>query len=366
MNISVRQGNLAKALSAVSRIATTRTGLPILANILMRADDNQLTLSSTNLEVAITYNTRVQINESGAITIPAKLLADFVSNLPNTTLSLSTEGSKIKVETDGYRSTMNTNPADDYPALPEPSGDKSFQIDAGTLKKAIARTAPIVSADVSRPVLTGVYLHTSEGDLYMAATDGYRLAQSRLMKSDEEISAIIPGTSLEIIRQLISDGDVEVRLDDEQISFIGEDITITSRLIDGKFLNYQQLIPKLDNYIIKVPRDDLIKTVKLTEPFARVSSNTIIVEVDVAAKILKVRSITSQLGENVSEIEIDIEKAGEQEFKVCLNLKFLEKALSLVDGDMATIGFNGDVLPVVVSGADADYRHVVMPVNVNR
>lgn len=362
MNISIRQGNLAKALSAVSRIATTRSGLPILANILIRADDNQLTLSAFNLELAVTYTTNVKIQETGAITVPAKLLTDFVTNLPNTTLTLATDESKIKIETDGYRSTINTIPADDYPVLPEPTGDKKITVTGAELKKAIARTAPIVSTDVSRPVLTGVYLHSLDGFLYVAATDGYRLAQSKIMPCTEEISAIIPGSSLETVRQLIGDSDVEIRLSDEQVSFITDEITITSRLIDGKFLNYQQLIPELNECVIRVERDDLIKTVKLTEPFARVSSNTIIVEVDAESKLLKVRSITSQLGENASEVDVVIDKASEEEFKVCLNYRFLEKALSLIEGDTAIIRFNGKVLPVVISGLDDDYHHVVMPV----
>lgn len=364
MKLTVKQDNLAKTLSLVSRIATARAGLPILANVLIRTDGNKLVIAATNLEVAIISTTGAQVEEQGAITVPARLLTDFVANLPHVNVDLATEGTKLKISTAGFKSTINALLADGYPALPEPAADKQFTIATDQLKKSIAGTAQITSNDVTRPILTGVYFYTDDGQAYMAATDGYRLAESKVALLDQELSAIIPSSTLaDTVRLLDGSDQAVVAYNDEQITFQVGEAAITSRLIDGKFINYKQLIPSDTNYTIKVDRAELTKITKIASLFARETAGSVIIEGDPAAKTLGVRSITSQLGDNSSQIEAEFVTAkGDEGCSISLNSKFLLDALNCLDGDQVTIAFNGKMSPILLTGQNDDYKHIIMPV----
>lgn len=363
MQLTIKQDNLAKALSSVGRIATARAGLPILANVLIRTDGNKLIVAATNLEVAITSVIGAQVAEQGALAVPAKLLTEFISNLPHTNIELVTDGTKLKVSAGGYKSTINSVLADDYPALPESSEENSFTLAGDLLKKAISGTALVASNDVTRPILTGVYFYASEGKMYMAATDGYRLAESTISDLDQEFAAIVPRNTLADVSRLISnENNIIVKYNDEQITFEIGDTSITSRLIDGKFIDYKQLIPRETNFSISVDRADFIKITKIAELFARETAGSIIIEGDPTKQTLSVRSITSQLGDNDSSIEADLQASGDDPCVVSLNSKFLLDALNCIDGERVTMKFNGKLSPVLLVGTNDSYKHIIMPV----
>lgn len=363
MQLTIKQDNLAKALSSVGRIASAKAGLPILANVLLRTDNNKLIVAATNLEVAITTAIGAQVDEQGAIAVPARLLTEFVNNLPHANIQISTEETKLKISSGGYKSTINCSLADDYPALPEPSNEHSLTIPAERLKTAIGGTVLVTSNDVTRPILTGVYFYATDGQACMAATDGYRLAEDKVAKVDSEFAAIIPGSTLNDVARLISgQGDVEINYNDEQITFVIGETAITSRLIDGKFIDYKQLIPGETNFTIVVDRADFIKITKVAELFARETAGSVIIEGDPTAQTLSVRSITSQLGENTSSIEADLTASGDDPCLVSLNSKFLLDALNCIEGDKVTMKFNGKLSPVLLTGDNDDYCHIIMPV----
>lgn len=363
MKLTVKQDNLAKALSSVGRIATARVGLPILANVLIRTDSNKLIVAATNLEVAIITTINAQIAEQGAIAVPARLLTEFITNLPHTNIELETEDTKLKVSAGGYKSTINSTLADDYPALPEATEENSFKIDAGKLKSAISGTVLVTSSDVTRPILTGVYFYANEGQVYMAATDGYRLAEAKLMTINTDFAAIIPGSTLNDVARLINTTkDIEVKYNDEQVTFVIGETSITTRLIDGKFIDYKQLIPDKTNFLIKVDRADFIRITKIAELFARETAGSIVLEGNPTDKTLSVRSITSQLGDNISSIEAEITATGNEDCVISLNSKFLVDALGCISSDTVTLQFNGKLSPVLITGDNNDYLHLIMPV----
>ncbi|MDO4271359.1 MAG: DNA polymerase III subunit beta [Candidatus Saccharibacteria bacterium] len=363
MKLTIKQDSLAKALNSVGRIATARAGLPILANILIRTDENKLIIAATNLEVAVITTVSAQVSEQGAIAVPARLLTDFVSNLPHANVELETDEQKLKISAAGFKSTINSMVADDYPALPEAATGNSFVVPAETLKKAIGGTVLVTSNDVTRPILTGVYFYTDNGTAYMAATDGYRLAESKVMDIDQELEAIIPRATLaDVARQLGEAKEVTVKYNDSQITFEVGDTAITSLLIDGKFIGYKQLIPTETNFQITVDRTEFIKITKVAELFSRESAGSVIIEGNPVEKTLSVRSITSQLGDNTSSIEADLEVKGAESCVVSLNSKFLLDALNCIEGDKVTMSFNGKLSPVLLVGTKDDYKHIIMPV----
>src|SRR3982751_1932389 len=180
MKLQVTQENLNKALSTVARVANTRGTLPVLANVLIKTVNGRLSISATNLDIAITHYIGAKVSNEGSITVPARLMQDFVSSLPEGVIELDLQETKLHVSTQQYKSVVNGIVADDFPVMPAITGGKSWKTKNTALKKALQQVVFAASSDETRPVLTGVLLQTKGGKLYMAATDSYRLAEKDL------------------------------------------------------------------------------------------------------------------------------------------------------------------------------------------
>lgn len=364
MKLTVTQENLSRALQTVSRVASSKTSLPILGNILLRTDENRLLLAATNLEIAVTEHIGGSVKQPGSFTVPARLMSDFISSLPASNVDLELQGSTIHVSSGGYSSKINGMQADEFPALPEIEAQYECTLPAKELKRAIQQVVVVASHDDTRPVLTGVYWHTFDGGLYIAGTDGYRLAEKRLAeKADgKEVAAIIPAIALqEVVRVMTDDIEqVKVLLDDNQVRFDIGDVEITSKLIDGNFPDYRQLIPSESEIMVRLPKDDFSRITKVASLFARESGGGVTIAADSETGKVSIHSIASQLGENTSEAEAEIKGGG----KVTLNSRYLIEALSCLDGSPVTFAFSGKLSPCVLSVAKAsDYKHIIMPLN---
>lgn len=361
MKLTVTQENLNKALGVVARIAGTKTSLPILSNILLKTDNNRLLLAATNLEVAITEHIGAKVASEGVITIPSRLMSEFIANLPKGNVDLKLEGSKLHINSGHYTSTINGLPADDFPALPEIGEATEIEISAQLMKRAIAQTILTASRDDTRPVLTGVLCHTHEGVLYFAATDGYRLAERKLIPLDSEVSALIPASTLQDVVRVLPEGTetVTILIDNTQVRFRMDDIEITSRLIDGNFPDYRQLIPKSTEINAQTNRDELTRITKIASLFARESGGSITIQTDGTKKTISIHSIASQLGENTSETEADVDQDG----TVTLNSRYVIEALGCLDSQDVSFGFSGKLAPCVLKAQDKDpdYQHIIMP-----
>ena len=285
MELSVTQENLSKALTIVGRVASNKTQLPILNNILIRTDSNRLLIAATNLEIASTQYIGAKVVKQGAITIPAKLVGEFISNLPKGNVELKVEKDQLHIKSGLYSSIINGVIADDFPELPtiDEKSSISYKIATDDFKQAVSQTIITSSNDSSRPVLTGVYWHSFEGFLYPAATDGYRLSERKLVETKSEVSSIIPSSTLQEVLRTISDDITEVELlfDETQVRFrIGES-EITSRLIDGNFPDYRQLIPKKSETNITIRKSDFVRITKIAGLFARESGGSVTISADV-------------------------------------------------------------------------------------
>ncbi|MDB5183731.1 MAG: dnaN [Candidatus Saccharibacteria bacterium] len=364
MELSVTQENLARALGAASRVASSKTQLPILSNILLRTDEHRLMVAATNLEIASTHHIGAKIINEGAITVPARLITEFVTSLPKTAVTLKVTDNKLHITADGYNSTINGILADEFPELPT-INDKtavSYAIDTSLLKQSIGQTILTASNDATRPVLTGVYWHSHNGSLYLAATDGYRLSEKKLIPTKSEVSAIIPTTSLqEVLRILNEDiNEVEVLFDESQVRFRLNDAELTSRLIDGNFPDYRQLIPASSESVVQIPRADFAQITKVAGLFARESGGSVTVTADAEKDQLSLHSVASELGENTSEAAAEVTADGQ----VTLNSRYLTEALNVIDGETVTFRFSGKLSPCVLSATDGkttDYQHIIMP-----
>lgn len=360
MKLQVTQENLSKALSTVARVANTRNTLPILSNVLLRTVDNRLSISATNLDIAITHYIGSKIEKNGAITVPARLMQDFVSSLPDSVLNLELTDHKLNITTDKYQSSINGIVADDFPVMPAISGGAVWKLPAKDFKKALSQVVLAASSDDTRPVLTGVYFHSRANEVVAVATDSYRLAENKLAKHKETVNFLVPASAVSDVLRIVSDTDKEVVIthDEQQVSFKVGDVTLVARLIEGNYPDYRKLIPTKFATVAKLKRADFINIAKVSSLFARESAGSITVKVDKGEKQVSINAVASQLGENTAKASAEASGDGE----VTLNSRYLIEALNAFLGDDIEFCFNGKLEPCILrSSSDAGYIHLIMP-----
>lgn len=358
MKLQVIQENLNKALSNVAKVASTRSTLPILSNILLKTVDNRLYIAGTDLNIAITHYIGAKITSEGAITVPARLTQDLIASLPGGVVELTLDGSKLHVKTDKHSSVINGMPADDFPVMPQIKKGLSWKAPAKELKMALNQTAIAAGSDDARPVLTGVNFHTDEGLLYVVATDGYRLAEKKISTMKDEMNLTVPSGAINDLLRIMDSGDNEIKIlnDDQQILFTSGDIELTSRLIDGTYPDYRKLIPSNFSVQAEADKNELLSAVKISSLFARESAGSVVIAV--SDNKIEINSIASQVGENSATA--DAKTTGEG--NITLNARYLLDGLNAIDSDKITIGFNDKLEPFILKGVEKDdYIHVVMP-----
>lgn len=360
MNVQVTQENLNRALGSVARVANSRNALPILSNVLLKTTGNRLSLSATNLDIAISHFIGAKVGEEGSITVPARLMQDFVSSLPAGVIDLELQDNKLKVTTEQYKSTVNGIMADDFPVMPAIEGGTTWKLPSAGFKKALQQVIFAASNDESRPVLTGVFMHVTAGHLFMASTDSYRLAEKQLGANDQQISLLVPATAMQDLLRIIGDGDdtIEVTHNEQQVLFQVGDVELTARLVEGNYPPYRKLIPSDFTTQITLKRADFVNVTKVSSLFARESAGSVTIEVDETAGTLSIRSIASQLGENTAVAVGEAVGTG----SITLNSRYLLDGLNAFSSDEVVFGFNGKLEPTLLRDPKAgDYAHIVMP-----
>ncbi len=360
MKLQVTQENLHKALSSVGRVANSRGTLPILSNILIKTIGNRLSIAATNLDIAITHFIGSKVKEDGAITVPARLMVDFVASLPSGTITLELEDTKLKISADQYKSTINGTSAEEYPVMPGISEGTSWKVPSNILRSGLQQVLMAASSDESRPVLTGVYLHTLDKNLYLVATDSYRLAEKKLIKTTQDINLLIPATAMQDLLRILADIDDEITVthDEQQVLFSVGDVELVARLIEGKYPDYRKLIPLSFAQSAILKKQEFTNITKVSSLFARESAGSVTIQLDNAKQSVSIRSIASQLGENTASANAKIDGEG----VITLNSRYILDALHAINGDEVKVGFNGKLEACLLSGPKhGDYAHVIMP-----
>lgn len=363
MELSVTQENLSRALSIVGRVANARAGLPILGNILLRTEGSRLLVATTNLEIAATCYIGAKVVKPGALTLPSRLVSEFITSLPKGTVNISSKDTSMSLSLGNFSSIMSGVDADDFPELPSINEKEAvaYTITVADFKRAVNQTIIASSTDTSRPILTGIYWHSVDGYLYLAGTDGYRLAERRLVKTKSEIAAIVPTSSLQEVLRTINDTieHIEILFDETQVRFRAGDAEITSRLIDGSYPDYRQLIPASSETVVGIRLDEFSRIVKIAGLFARESGGSITLSADAETQKLSIHSIASELGENTSAADASVNVSG----VVTLNSRYVSEALSVIDSDTIEFRFSGKLSPCVLTPhvKSPEYTHIIMP-----
>ncbi len=357
--------NLNKGLQILGNTPTQDAALPVLANVLLKTENGQLKLSATDLEVGINCFVSGKIEQEGSITIPAKLLMQYVSSIRDEKLGLSCTDLVLSVSSANNSTTFSGISPEEFPLIPEIKDGTSFEVDCRILLEAIKKTVFAVANDFSRPEIAGVYFALEGDQLVLASTDSYRLAEFRYklpVASKTKIAMIIPAKTMRALERVLSEkeGSVKIRATENQVMFSFEDVIITSRLVDGKFPDYIQIIPASSTTSVFVERGVLINTIKTTSLFSKAGVSDIKIETDLESNTLKISAATESIGK--SEAKIPCKNKGENT-EITFNYKYLLEGLSVIDEEIVELGISGNSMPGMIRGeGDKSYIYIIMPI----
>lgn len=351
---------LSEALQTVQRGVSTRPGIPALTGVHMHvAEGGSLTLTTTDLEVSARLRIDVEAQEPGVALVPARLLVDTVKSLSSAPVEFEADTAQARLRCAAYEGALRLLPADDFPALQPPSGT-TVTVDAQTFAEAVGQVGRAASRDEARPVLTGVLVEVNREGVTLAATDSYRLAVRELLASASgDVKAIVPERALgEAGRaaQGIDKGNVEISIDQSQVTFQVGSLMLTSRLIEGEYPNYRQLLPDAHESRLTVGRQQLMDAVKRVGLLAR--DNTP-VRMEFNALGVKLSSSSPDVGQAVEAVEGDFEG---DEVSAAFNPHYLTDGLAAATGEKVRIEVRDGLKPGIVRGADDAFTYLVMPV----
>lgn len=368
MKLSVMQENLARGLSVVSRAVSTRSTLPVLANVLLRTEDAGLKLTATNLEIAITYWVPGKIDTDGATTVPAKLLTDLVSSLQGgdrIDLELG-NGETLDLRCGRFESHLKGIDADEFPSIQTTGERPTTRISQRALRRALEETAFAAATDEARPILTGVLWRFEGETLTLAAADNYRIAvkQVPILDPVSDVAVVIPARALTELMRILPDAeepvDVVLAQARNQVLFHLEGVDLVSRLIDGQFPNYQSVLPKAHTTRAVLDREELLRAVRPAALIAHESANIVKLQISSNGEAGITVSANAEIGDHVGQVEAAVEGDGTT---IAFNAKYLADVLTNVDADQFAIELQGPLAPGVFKPVGDDgYVHVVMPV----
>lgn len=373
MTFTCTKENLLRALQLTAGSTIRPGNLPILANVLIRATESGVELVSTNLELAISANLRAKVDAAAEFTVPAKTLMDYVTLLQDEQVHVSLSGNELVVKCGSASSKIKGTPADEFPVIPTIEDGDTYLIDSTVLKEALSQVVFAAAKNDIRPELAGVYFGFFVGDtqgLTLAATDSYRLAERTvaLAKKQPERRCIVPGrAAMEFVRLLgllsaSSEADTPVRLvvSESQIALVHDACEMSSRLIDGNYPDYQQIIPSAFQSTATFSQSIAVKEVKAASLFSTSGVNAVKLTLDPKQKHLAVSSTSSQTGAH--DAAIDAEVIGE-EGSIVLNHRYILDGLQhIADGDVE-FKMNGSDAPCLMKSTQSDdYLYIVMPI----
>ncbi|MCJ7792756.1 MAG: DNA polymerase III subunit beta [Candidatus Marinimicrobia bacterium] len=373
MKLSVLQENLAKGLATVGRSVASRAQLPVLSNILLTTDKGRLKLSATNLETGINHWLGAKIEKEGTLSVPAKILTEFVSSLPPEKVNLEAKDNNLLVDCGQYQAEFNGLDATEFPKIPSLKSKAEISFATTSLMKAINQVAFAAAQDEGRPVLTGVLLLVRGKELILVATDGYRMSLKKLpttkgVAESKELKKglIMPSRTLTELARTVGGTETEKEIglaitqEANQAIFSSPETEIISRLIEGKYPDFEKIIPEKGKTKIVVDVAELTRAVKVAAIFAREAANIVRFQVD--QKGLEITANTAQVGRNIARIEAKV--SGEKS-KIAFNSRYLLDLLATVDSEEINLELAGALNPGVFTlKNEPSFLHIIMPVRV--
>lgn len=373
MKVTCLQENLTRGLQIVGRAVSTRGTLPILSNVLLRTDAGRLKLTATNLEIGVNCWVPAKVDDEGAITVPAKLFTDFVNNLPagNIEMSLNVRTKTLHLKSGQHEANVKGLDAEEFPIIPAIPEKPTTRIAQGALRRMIREVAFVAATDDSRPVLTGV-LTTIAGDMItLAAADPYRLSVRHgrvLDRVESGLEVIVPARSYMELERVLSDTDdpldVFITPNRSQVIFHTNEADIVSRIIEGQFPNYKQVIPAAAPLTrVVVQREELLNATRLASFFARDAANIVRFGVEPGEEMpLVVSATAAEVGDQTGRVDATVSGSPTT---IAFNSRFVSEALGSLTAPEISLELGGPLAPGVLKVVgDESYLHVVMPLRI--
>lgn len=379
MKLICTQENLNRTLSYLEKVAGKQLTLPILSNFLLETENGRLKISATNLEIGIIGYIGAKIEREGKIALPAKVLSNFIHNLPSgDVLELESTSSGLKIVSTAYQTTIKGLDGKDFPIIPEYKEDYFFSFPAQELKKALSRTLFCMSINNARLELTGVHIFFYKDHIELASTDSFRLAEEIIPLTDQKESyheflvqnpsLIIPGSTLHEIMHIITteSTDVKIALKENQIFFEIDGIQIISRIINGKYPDYKQIIPKDFQLQVILEKESFQRAVKIASNFASYNVGEITISFLPAEKQCIISSESQEIGTNKTILPIEIQ-SGSIPLKIVFNPRYILEGINILSGEKILFSANSEFTPVSLRMYQdtiimENYIYIVMPI----
>ncbi len=352
------------AVATAGRFTEKRANLPVLSSVFLSAEGNRLLLRATNLECGVEIMIPAKVSEDGVVAIPSSVLLGFLTNARSKQVTGSLSGELLVVETERASASIKTIPHDDFPILPRVSAEKSFTVKSADLSRAIRSVAYCASTSTIKPELQSVLLYSEEGKFTAVATDSFRLAEKTvpLRGGGSVPQLLVPARNAAELMRIVDTikSEVEIYYNDNQLSTQVENVYFTSRLIDGSFPNYRQIIPKTFSTEAVVLREDVSSSLKSLSIFADKFSQ-VSLTIDPAKKAVLLSSRNPDVGEQTSTMRATISGDG---LTVSFNGRYLADSLQAISGESVRLNSNGAGKPMLIKdAADDSFFYLAMPMN---
>ena len=365
MKIEVVKDKLQNVVVKAGRLAGKHPSLPILSHLLLIAKRGVLTIRSTNLDMGVEYTLPVKIEKEGVVAVPASVFSSFISNLgPVKGVFLEVEEGKLVVSAEGARATVNGSPSDDFPTIPKAEGG-GFTMDPQLLLKGLRAVQYAGAVGNLKPELSSVYVYQEGEELIFVATDSFRLAEKKIPFKKSATSfqpVLIPIKNVaEIVRMLEEEKDeIRVSLGKGQLSIEGNSFFFTTRLVEGSFPDYRQIMPKEFATEAVALKEDLLSALKLTTLFSD-RFNQLRLHLDPKKKLFELSAKSGEFGESNASLPAAL--SGEA-LSSNFNHRYIADGLTALNADSVAFRFSGENKPLLIGGvADATFRYLVMPMN---
>jgi DNA polymerase-3 subunit beta len=366
MKLEINKEKISQAINKSEKISTKNSTLPVLECVLLDFDGENLNLKSTNLDISLSVSVRVKGDKENKVLVPAATLNSFLSNLPknDSVVTFETEGNNLHITSESTDTTINTQPVDDFPVMSDEGSGKEFKINSTELLKGLNSVWYSTATSSIKPELSSVYLYADDGDLIFVATDSFRLAEYKLPVKDigEFESVLIPYKNVVEIIRIFEDLDEEITLyfKDDQIIIQSENIKVVSRVVEGNFPDYNQIIPKETKTEMDVLKEDLSQGLKLSNIFSD-NFNQVVFSIMPEDKIFEITSNSNNVGETKNIIKA---KSEGENLKISFNSKYITDCFQSIKSDGLHMKFNGLDKPMIIQGSnEKNFLYLVMPMN---
>ncbi len=364
MKIECIKDKLTWGLDKVAKIAGKNLTLPILSCVLFEAKKGLLKIKATNLDFGVEVSIPVKVIEEGILAVPGNVAANFIENINDRTVLLEEKENNLTITTERNKTIIKTHNHSDFPNIPSPTKEFSVKINAKDFINGLASVWYSASTSTIKPELSSVHIYEQNDEMIFVATDSFRLAEKKIKikKHDSFSPVLIPNKNIQEIIRILGglEEDLEINISKNQLSINVEGLYLVSRLVDGVFPDYKQIIPKEFKTEITLLKQDLINSLKLAHIFSD-NFNQISVHCLPKKNLFELKTKNNDVGENVNQLKAAIKG---EDIDINFNYRYLSDAFSSVNSDSIFIGFNGLSRPVVLNGiADKSFTYLVMPMN---